>query len=573
MDERRRKDALSASQNSEKSSICRTILVEYRTKRASNGKTVHTAGWSSQEARRAHNPKVAGSNPAPATRNSHGRLLPLKAPGTEGAQKAYMFYNGGGSFAPADLFIQGTGFGQTEMLVVEERHMFSVLKRAGKRQGWYGKEGKMIVAVSGGSDSVGMLWLLLRFKAPEDLVVAHVNHRFRPGDAERDAAFVQDMADTLNLECKCATIDVPGLKKRGESLEEAGRRLRYGFLEACARDSGAKWIAVGHTADDQVETVLHNIMRGCGIHGLAGIPEKRGKIVRPIIDLGRGDLMELLESRGLPWVTDSTNENTSYLRNRIRHDLIPYLESSYNPKTREHLLGLAEDARRISRKRTEWAGNLAPRVRTHVPCALRAWKRNPLVQRGIDNALDFIVEECRELGLKAIERKRLKALADLLLKQEPWRFQWQDSIEMCGGAEKIILIERRWLSEEGPPARTLPLVERTGTFLWGLWIFSWRPVSCSRSDTSKPPDSWRIFLHEKETQGCMLKAVSSFQKEYRRRTRVPWCFRNQWPVIVLPSGSCWIPAYGNGTGYEKYADGLSGIIFEAQPIPKEVLGE
>jgi len=481
-----------------------------------------------------------------------------------------MYFNGGGSFAPADLFIQDNSFNQTERLLVEERQMISVLKRAGKRQGWYGKEGKMIVAVSGGSDSVCMLWLLMRLKTPEDLVVAHVNHRFRPGDAERDAEFVKNLADTLKLEFKSTTIDVPGLKKRGESLEEAGRRLRYGFLEACANESGAEWIAIGHTADDQVETVLHNILRGCGIHGLAGIPEKRGKIVRPVMDLGRGDLMELLKSRGIPWVTDDTNVDTVYLRNRIRHDLIPYLECSFNPKTREHLLGLAEDARRISRKQTEWAGNLALRIRTHVPCAFQAWNRKALVQAGADNAVDFIVEECRALGLKVIERRRLKTLADLLLKQEPWRFQWQDSIEMCGDAEKIILMERHWLSEKCPPAGPFPLEGREGKFLWGLWIFSSRPVSCSRSDISESADTWRIFLPEEEARGCILTAVSTFQKEYRRRTPVPWCFRNQWPVVVFPSGKRWIPAYGNGTEHEKGADSSPGIVIEAQPASREV---
>ncbi|MGC9490654.1 MAG: tRNA lysidine(34) synthetase TilS [Thermovirgaceae bacterium] len=469
--------------------------------------------------------------------------------------------------------IQGNGFSQTEMLLVEERQMLAILKQAGNRQGWYGKEGKMIIAVSGGSDSVCMLWLLMHLKDPEDLVVAHVNHRFRPGDAERDAKFVKNLADTLKLEFRGTTIDVPGLKKRGESLEEAGRRLRYGFLEACANEFDAKWIAVGHTADDQVETVLHNILRGCGIRGLAGIPEKRGKIVRPVMDLGRSDLMKLLKFRGLPWVTDATNVNTAYLRNRIRHDLIPYLECSYNPKTREHLLGLAEDARRISRKQTEWAENLALRIRTRVPCAFQAWNRKALVQRGADNAVDFIVEECRALGLKVIERRRLKTLADLLLKQQPWRFQWQDSIEMCGGAEKIILMERNWLSEKCPPAGPLPLERYKGTIFWGLWIFSWRPVSCSRSDTSdtsESPDSWRIFLPEEETRGCILTAVSTFQKEYRQRTPVPWCFRNQWPVIVFPSGRRWIPAYDNGTEREKGAGSSSGIVIEAQPASRKV---
>ncbi|MFP4482548.1 MAG: tRNA lysidine(34) synthetase TilS [Thermovirgaceae bacterium] len=450
---------------------------------------------------------------------------------------------------------------------MDETQVLAIIKRAGKRQGWYGKAGKMVVAVSGGSDSVCMLWLLMRLKAPENILVAHVNHAIRTGDAERDAKFVKHLADTWGLACKSTTIDVPGLKKRGESLEEAGRRLRYRFLEECAHYFEAEWIAVGHTADDQVETVLHNILRGCGIHGLAGIPEKRGKIVRPIMEISRSDLMEILKSRGLPWMTDDTNANTAYMRNRIRHDLIPYLEASFNPKTREHLLGLAEDARRISRKRTDWAKRMAPRIRTHVPCALQAWDRKALVQTGAFNAIDFLIEECRKLGLKRIERRRLKTLADLLLKQEPWRFQWQDSVEMCGGAEKVILLERRWLSEKQPPVRPLSLEEPDGILFWGFWIFSWRHVSCFRSGLSGP---WQIFLTEEETRGCLLTDISTFQKKYRRTTPVPWCFRRQWAVIVGNDGKCWIPAYSCNTGRNDRAECSSGIIVEAQPTFREV---
>ncbi len=457
------------------------------------------------------------------------------------------------------------------MLLVEERQLLAAFKEAGKRQGWFGTEGKMIVAVSGGSDSVALLWLLLLFRAPEDLVVVHVNHGIREGNAERDAWFVEDLARTWNLSHKSVTFDVPGLKKTGESLEEAGRRLRYGFLENCADSVGAKWIAVGHTADDQVETVLHNILRGCGIHGLAGIPERRGRIVRPLMEISRCDLMTLLSSRGLSWVTDDTNEDTNYMRNRIRHELIPYLETSYNPKTREHILGLAGDARKISRERRVWARKMAARIRTAVPCTIRAWDRKKLTRQGTDKAVDFLVEECNELGMRRIERRRLKNLSDLLEKKEPWRFQWQDRIEMCGTAEKLLLLERHWLSGRKPPTRPVSFEDPQGNLSWGFWIFSWRHVSCCRPDSL---GSWTVFLPAEGKRDYLLTEVATFQKEYRLRTPVPWCFRRQWPVIISPSGKWWIPAYNGGKAKgneDRGKEGYSGIVIEAKPATGEAL--
>jgi tRNA(Ile)-lysidine synthase len=456
------------------------------------------------------------------------------------------------------------------MLLVEERHVLAAFKETGKRQGWFGTEGKMIVAVSGGSDSVALLWLLLLFRSPEDLIVAHVNHGIRKDHAERDARFVKELAGTWNLSHMSATFDVPGLKKKGESLEEAGRRLRYDFLENSADRVGAKWIAVGHTADDQVETVLHNILRGCGIHGLAGIPERRGRIVRPLMEISRCDLMTLLSSRGLSWVTDDTNEDTNYMRNRIRHELIPYLETSYNPKTRDHILGLARDARKISRERQAWAREMSERIRMEVPCTVRAWDRNTLTRQGTDKAVDFLVEECNELGMRRIERRRLKTLSDLLEKKEPWRFQWQDRIEMCGTTEKVLLLERHWLSERKPPTQPFSFEGSEGTLSWGFWIFSWRHVSCCRPDSSGP---WTIFLPEEEEHGCLLTEVSTFQKEYRLATPVPWCFRRQWPVVITPSGKWWIPAYNGSIAVEDQdqVKDPSGVIIEAKPATGEAL--
>lgn len=441
---------------------------------------------------------------------------------------------------------------------MDERLLIAALKRAGKRQGWYGESQKMVAAVSGGSDSVCMLWLLMKVMPAENLLVAHVNHGIRAEAAKRDEEFVGNLAREWKLAFTSVTFDVPRGKNKGESIEEAGRRLRYGFLEECAERFGADWIAVGHTADDQVETILHNIFRGCGIRGLAGIPEKRGKIVRPVIEMRRLDLMEFLKARKIPWMTDDTNKDTSYLRNRIRHELIPYLEDSYNKKIGEHLLGLAEDARKISERRSSVISCILPRVRTEVPCAIRSWDRKRLSGIDAEMAVEILVEDCKKLGLKSLERGRLKSLARLLGKNDPWRLQWQDRIEMCGSSEYLMLVEREWLTSKKPAAVKLSFDEPEGAFSWGLWKFSWRHVSCSRSLSTGP---WRMFIPKEEVRNCLLTDAATFQKQHSAKMPVPWCFRRQWPVIVAPSGNWWTLVHRSKVGWK---EDLHSVAIQAE---------
>jgi tRNA(Ile)-lysidine synthase len=186
----------------------------------------------------------------------------------------------------------------------------------------------VLVAVSGGADSVALLHLLLSL-APElslKLHVLHVDHGLRP-DSDRDAEFVRRLAARLGVPADVARVTVP----REGSVEAAARAERYAALDAHARRVGAQRIAVGHTADDQAETVLMRMLAGAGVRGLAGIPPVRGRIIRPLIEVRRADLVELLEAAGLGWVEDPSNRETRFLRNRIRHELLPLLSASYRP--------------------------------------------------------------------------------------------------------------------------------------------------------------------------------------------------------------------------------------------------
>lgn len=203
---------------------------------------------------------------------------------------------------------------------------------------------KVGVAVSGGVDSMVLLDLLwdLRGELGVELVVLHLDHGIRGEEAERDRAFVEAEAKRRGLPFYWDRADAPALaRERGLSLEEAAREVRYRFFERARGALGLNRIALGHTADDQVETVLMAFLRGSGLKGLKGIPPVRGPYVRPLIRAWRREVEGYARGKGLGWVVDSSNLDPSFLRNRIRSELLPALEG-FNPRVRERILEMAE---------------------------------------------------------------------------------------------------------------------------------------------------------------------------------------------------------------------------------------
>ena len=206
--------------------------------------------------------------------------------------------------------------------------LLDAVERALRRHAMLAGGETVLVAVSGGADSVALLHLL-RTLAPAwhlALHVLHVDHQLR-SDSARDARFVQDLGARLGIPVEVATVEVAPR----DSLEAAARQARYAALDACADRIRADRIAVGHTADDQAETVLMRLVEGTGVRGLAGIPPVRGRVIRPLIECHRAPLVEELRRSGFEWVEDPTNRDPKFLRNRIRHELLPLLAGSYSP--------------------------------------------------------------------------------------------------------------------------------------------------------------------------------------------------------------------------------------------------
>lgn len=192
----------------------------------------------------------------------------------------------------------------------------------------------VLVGVSGGADSVCLLHVLCLLSQSLDLTVvaAHLNHLIRGQEAERDQQMVVELGQRLGVPVQVGRVDVPSLRAQaGLSLEAAARQARYHFLEATATKVGATRIAVAHHANDQAETVLMHLIRGGGAEGLRGMRPGRGRIIRPLLTVTRAEIVQYCQEQGLGFVEDSTNFDVSYLRNRIRWQLIPLLAQNFNP--------------------------------------------------------------------------------------------------------------------------------------------------------------------------------------------------------------------------------------------------
>ncbi len=197
----------------------------------------------------------------------------------------------------------------------------------------------IVVSVSGGVDSMALLHLLYELKDEFDmrLSVAHLDHGIRGESSEKDAEFVREVAGKLGLPSTVEKRDVKGITDGGSSLEEAARKVRYEFLEDVRDKQAADYVALGHNRDDQVETVLMHLIQGAGLRGLSGMDPVREFYVRPLLNNSREEIYSYADASGLEYRKDETNQDTDYLRNRIRHELLPELEENYNPRIREKI--------------------------------------------------------------------------------------------------------------------------------------------------------------------------------------------------------------------------------------------
>lgn len=261
----------------------------------------------------------------------------------------------------------------------------------------FGPGERIGVAVSGGADSVALLYCLLELAPAQQwkLTILHLDHCLRGAESAHDAAFVRDLARRLGLPCESGRVEVARLAGESrDNLEQAARRARYEFLGGFIDSGKVRRVALGHTLSDQAETVLFRFLRGAGTAGLAGIrPVTRDGFVRPLLAVTRPEIERYLHQRGIEWREDSSNRDTRFARNRIRHQLLPQLRREWNPALPETL---ARMARVATEEENYWAGEMD---RLAAECFLR---RNSAVLLRLDRVRNLPRAVLRRLVRRAV---------------------------------------------------------------------------------------------------------------------------------------------------------------------------
>ena len=260
-----------------------------------------------------------------------------------------------------------------------------------------------LVGVSGGPDSVALLRALQQLQIPGKgrLVVAYFDHRWRAESSGAELDFVRELAEKLDLQFESGSPEL-GSTRSGSGREGGARKQRFDFFERTAEILGARYLALGHTRDDQVETVLHRILRGTGPVGLAGIPLFRSwgsdrAVVHPLLNLTRANVLEYLDSLRQPYQLDPTNDDLKLTRNRIRHSLLPRLRAEFNPQVDSAILRLSDWAESY----LDWQSS----------------QLDPLIEAGVSSiSCSRLVFECEPLAAQP-----LNLVAELL--RRLWREQ------------------------------------------------------------------------------------------------------------------------------------------------------
>jgi tRNA(Ile)-lysidine synthase len=421
---------------------------------------------------------------------------------------------------------------------------------------------RLAVGLSGGADSVALMRALKDLAGELGLVLhaAHLHHGLRDGEADGDLEFARALAAQLSLPFHEARVDTRDeARENGESIEEAGRRLRYGWFRQLMASGEADAVATAHTLDDQAETVLAKFLRGAWTEGLSGIHQvvefPEGRILRPLLGATRVEVEAYLRSVGQVWREDSSNADSAYTRNRIRHELLPMLEA-WNPRLRAHLAQMAELARDDEAAWQAEMARLAPQLllpgrpvrgggrAAGAGVALdvtRLAALGPAVQRRI---LRYAVEQ---LGA-ALDFQSTDALRDLALTGRAGR-----KCELAQGVkaertprELRLVVEEPTSSRDGvasPVAEYKEVIPgEISAPAFGLRLRI--QVSGSGAGAESPPDSSAVATLRNWRPGDRVRLRHSSGprkvKEVLERMRVTGSRRAIWPVLEVSGRIVWM---------------------------------
>jgi tRNA(Ile)-lysidine synthase len=408
------------------------------------------------------------------------------------------------------------------------------------------------VGVSGGADSVALLRALAERRSELGLVlhVAHLHHGLRGEAADGDQQFVGTLAAGLGLEFHTARVDVAAeAAKSGESLEEAGRRLRYAWFRELMATVPLDAVATAHTRDDQAETVLLKFLRGAWTEGFSGIhpevSENEGRIVRPLLGVTRSEIESYLKQLGQSWREDATNRALEFTRNRIRHELLPELER-WNPQMREKLVQMAE----LAREEESWwsaeidrlAGQLllrgkavrgGGRAATTEEAEAVALDRTRLAVLAVAVQRRLLRRALRELGGTA-DFAGIEALRRLALEGAAG-----EKLELAGGLRAERTPRELQLRRKGPAAEALPEYSGSVPGILDATAFGVRLRIGAEADAVGKKAVVRLW---RPGDRARLRYSSGPRKvsEILDRMKVTGTDRQSWPVLVVEKRVVWL---------------------------------
>jgi tRNA(Ile)-lysidine synthase len=436
------------------------------------------------------------------------------------------------------------------------------------RHGMFAPGQRVGVAVSGGADSVCLVYVLHELAQGLDLSlsVLHLNHQMRGAESDADEEYVRELAAGFGLPLHSMRADVPRIAaETGDNLEQAARRVRREFFLDFLRRGVLDRVALGHTRSDQAETVLFRFLRGSGIAGLAGIwPVTPEGLVRPLIEIDRGQVRQYLAGRGIAWREDSSNSDCRFARNRIRHDLLPGLAQDWNPALAETLARMATVARNEEEYWEAEIGRIAAgRLVLRPPAVLfrTDWLRSlpeAVARRVIRHAIQRAKGELRDLDMEHVERileltgisegsGRLQVPGLDVFKSFDWVRLAPPGIDTLANRDYDLPAPVPGLLRlpRGGAALSLELItpEASGAacvYNEGGTELDWGRISGGlRVRNWRPGDRYRPVGRTSETKIKLL-----FQD-----ARIPLWERRRWPVITCGESIVWAARFGTAADY------------------------
>ena len=401
---------------------------------------------------------------------------------------------------------------------------------------------KIVCAVSGGADSMALLWAmyLLKDEWQLDLSAAHFNHRLRGAESDRDEAFVRDFCAGYGIPLRVGAADVVTGPK---GLEAAARDARYAFLRALPGK-----IATAHTADDNAETGLMHLVRGTGLKGLGGIMPVNGRVIRPMLNVTRQDVEEFLAEYHVSHITDSSNDTDDFLRNRLRHQVMPLLKAE-NPRLSENLSAMAQ---RLRLDEEALAGlsqtDSPPRVNTlrAMHPALRARALEQFLKAG---------------GVREPEAQHISLAETLVFSDNP-----SAKADFPGGITIGRCYDRLEVLPEQATLAEIPL-PRSGTVRAGGYEITCQeasePLCTTRAFTVIPQGAITIRPRQPGDTLRLSGGTRSLKKLFIDR-KIPAARRSQIPVIADERGI--LAVCGIGANLDRIAAALTAVLIRIDPV-------